>query len=135
MKISHDGDRVSQPGPNGAYHRTADGCGDEYIQGLLADLASESPEHILPHNCSCNPAAMRAAHRRSTKWSTWPYRCPAWPAPNRRGRPRRLHHGVRAPESVPALRKALAARYYRPRDLDPAAIPCVAVEGAGLEEL
>ena len=37
-------------------------------------------------------------------------------------------------ESVPAVRKALAARYYRPRGLDPAALPCITVEGAGLAE-
>ena len=37
-------------------------------------------------------------------------------------------------QSVAAVRKALAARYYRPHDLEPAAMPCVAVEGAGLAE-
>jgi galactokinase len=37
-------------------------------------------------------------------------------------------------ESLPAVRKALATRYYRPRGLEPAAIPCVTVEGAGLVE-
>jgi hypothetical protein len=36
--------------------------------------------------------------------------------------------------SPPALRKALAIGYYRPRGLEPAAIPCVAAEGAGLVE-
>jgi hypothetical protein len=37
-------------------------------------------------------------------------------------------------ESVPAVRRALATHYYRPRGLDPAALPCIAVEGAGLVE-
>ncbi len=37
-------------------------------------------------------------------------------------------------ECVPALRKALTQHYYRPRNLEPAALPCVAVEGAGLAE-
>ena len=37
-------------------------------------------------------------------------------------------------EGVPAVRRALATRYYRPRGLQPAAIPCVTVEGAGLVE-
>ena len=37
-------------------------------------------------------------------------------------------------ESVAAVRRALAMRYYRPRELEPAAIPCTAVEGAGLAE-
>jgi len=37
-------------------------------------------------------------------------------------------------ESVPALRRALTQDYYRPRGLEPAALPCVAVEGAGLAE-
>ena len=35
---------------------------------------------------------------------------------------------------VAAVRKALAAGYYRPRGLEPAAIPCITVEGAGLAE-
>ena len=37
-------------------------------------------------------------------------------------------------QSVPTVRKALAAGYYRPRGLEPAAIPCITVEGAGLAE-
>jgi hypothetical protein len=37
-------------------------------------------------------------------------------------------------ESVPAVRKALARHYYRPRELEPAAMPCITVEGAGLAE-
>ena len=37
-------------------------------------------------------------------------------------------------DSVAAVRKALATHYYRPRGLEAAAIPCVAVEGAGLAE-
>ena len=37
-------------------------------------------------------------------------------------------------ESVAALRKALTTGYYRPHGLEPAAIPCVAAEGAGLAE-
>jgi hypothetical protein len=37
-------------------------------------------------------------------------------------------------DAVPPVRKALAGRYYRPRGLEPAAIPCITVEGAGLAD-
>ena len=47
MKISHDGDRVSRPGPDGSYQRVAGDCGDEYIQRLIADLGSENPQRVL----------------------------------------------------------------------------------------
>jgi N-acetylgalactosamine kinase len=37
-------------------------------------------------------------------------------------------------DAVSAVRKALARHYYRPRSLQPAAMPCITVEGAGLVE-
>jgi N-acetylgalactosamine kinase len=37
-------------------------------------------------------------------------------------------------DAVDAIRKALAAGYYRPAGLKPATLPCIATDGAGLAE-
>ena len=57
MKISHDGDRVSRPGPDGGYRRLADDCGDEYLQRLIGDLSSENPQRVLRAQLFMQPGA------------------------------------------------------------------------------
>jgi len=135
MKISHDGDRVSRPGPDGTYHRTADGCGDQYIQGLIADLGSENPDRVLRSQLFMQPGGYACSTPEIDEMVDVALSVPGVAGAQIAGAGLGGCIMVLARhESVAALRKALAARYYRPRELDPAAIPCVAVEGAGLAE-
>ena len=80
-------------------------------------------------------ALMPAARRRSTKWSTSPARCRASPDAAVGGRRAgRLHHDPGPPQSLASRTPDWPPRYYRRHGLEPAAIPCITIEGAGLAE-
>ena len=57
MKISHDGDRVSRPGRDGQYELPRADCSDEYLNRLIADLASEDPQRVLQAQLFMQPGA------------------------------------------------------------------------------
>ncbi len=135
MKISHDGDRVSRPAGDGGYQRVEADCGDEYLQRLMGDLGSENPQRVFRGQLFMQPGGYSCSTPEIDQMVDIACRV----------------HGVAGAQiagaglggcimalvrrqSVPALRKALSLHYYRPRGLEPAAIPCVAVEGAGLAE-
>ncbi len=135
MKISHDGDRVSRPGPDGSYQRLAANCDDEYIQRLLSDLSSENPQRVLRAQLCMQPGGYACSTPEIDQMVDIASAVPGVAGTQIAGAGLGgcIMVLVRQ-ESVAALRKALASNYYRPRDLEPAAIPCVAVEGAGLVE-
>ncbi len=135
MKISHDGDRVSRSGADGEYHRVESDLGDEYIQRLLGDLASESPQRVLRAQLFMQPGAYLCSTPEIDRMVDIACRTPGVAGAQIAGAGLGGCIMVLArQESVPALRRALTQDYYRPRGLDPAALPCVAVEGAGLAE-
>ncbi len=135
MKISHDGDRVSRPGADGEYHRVESDLGDEYIQRLLGDLASESPQRVLRAQLFMQPGAYLCSTPEIDRMVDIACRTQGVAGAQIAGAGLGGCIMVLARhESVPALRRALTQEYYRPRGLDPAALPCVAVEGAGLAE-
>jgi N-acetylgalactosamine kinase len=135
MKISHDGDRVSRPGSDGVYHRATDGCGDEHVQGLIGDLGSESPQRVLRAQLLMQPGGYACSTPEIDEMVDIAVSVPGVAGAQIAGAGLGGCIMVLARnESVAAVRRALAARYYRPRELEPAAMPCVAVEGAGLAE-
>ncbi|MCE5266624.1 MAG: NTP transferase domain-containing protein [Planctomycetaceae bacterium] len=135
MKVSHDGDRVSQVAPDGAYHRIASDCSDEQLQRLIADLGSENPQRVFRGQLFMQPGAYACSTPEIDQMVDIACRVPGVAGAQIAGAG--LGGCIMAlvrHESVPLLRKALAADYYRPRGLEPAAIPCVGVEGAGVVE-
>ena len=135
MKVSHDGDRVSRPGPNGVYHPVARECGDEYLQRLVSDLGSENPQRVLRAQLFMQPGNYACSTPEIDQMVDIASAVPGVAGAQIAGAGLGGCIMILArDESVAAVRKALALGYYRPRDLEPAAIPCIAVEGAGLAE-
>jgi galactokinase len=135
MTISHDGDRVSRPGPDGNYLRVANDCSDEYLQQLISDMGSETPHRVLRAQLFMQPGGYACSTPEIDQMVDIASAVPGVAGAQIAGAGLGgcimvlVRH-----QSVPALRKALAQGYYHPRGLDPAAIPCVTVEGAGLAE-
>ncbi|MBN1393578.1 MAG: NTP transferase domain-containing protein [Pirellulales bacterium] len=135
MKISHDGDRVSRPGPDGEYRRAESDLGDEYVGRLLNDLASENPQRVLRAQLFMQPGSYLCSTPEIDRMVDVACNVPGVAGAQIAGAGLGGCIMVLARhESVPAVRRALARHYYRPRDLEPIALPCVAVEGAGLAE-
>jgi galactokinase len=127
MNISHDGDRVSAPGPDGHYRPLPEDCSDEYLNNLITDLASEDPHRVLraqlymqpgTYACSTPQIDLMADIARAT------------PGAGLGG----CLMVFAKKDAVPAVEKALIKEYYRPNSLKPAIIPCIPVEGAGLAD-
>jgi N-acetylgalactosamine kinase len=135
MQTSHDGDRVSRPGRDGSYEPAETVCSDEYLNRLIADLASENPERVLHAQLFMQPGAYACSTPEIDEMVDIACSVPGVAGAQLAGAGLGGCIMILArEESVPQVRKALAARYYRPRGLDPAAIPCITVEGAGLAE-
>jgi N-acetylgalactosamine kinase len=135
MKISHDGDRVSRPGPDGAYQTAAASPSDESLQRLIADLASENPHRVLMAQLYMQPGYYACSTPEIDQMVDIASAVPGVAGAQIAGAG--LGGCIMVlvkKESVEALRRALAAKYYRPRGLEPAAMPCITVEGAGLVE-
>ena len=135
MKISHDGDRVSRPGPDGAYQTAAASPSDESLQRLIADLASENPHRVLMAQLYMQPGYYACSTPEIDQMVDIASAVPGVAGAQIAGAG--LGGCIMVlvkKESVEALRRALAAKYYRPRGLVPAAMPCITVEGAGLVE-
>ena len=135
MKISHDGDRVSRPGPDGGYPRVGGDCGDEYLQRLIGDLGSETPHRVLRAQLFMQPGDYACSTPEIDQMVDIASATPGVAGAQIAGAGLGgcimvlVRH-----DSVATLRKGLSQHYYRPRGLEPAAIPCIAVEGAGLVE-
>lgn len=135
MKVSHDGDRVSRPAADGAYRPADNDCSDHYLGRLIADLASEDPQRVLGAQLFMQPGAYACSTPEIDQMVDIAASVPGVAGAQLAGAGLGgcIMILVRQ-EAVPALRRALAQRYYHPRQLEPAAIPCATVEGAGLAE-
>ena len=135
MKISHDGDRVSRPGPDGAYQTAAASPSDESLQRLIADLASENPNRVLMAQLYMQPGYYACSTPEIDQMVDIAAAVPGVAGAQIAGAGLGgcIMVLVRN-EAVEAVRRALGAKYYRPRGLEPAAMPCITVEGAGLVE-
>ena len=135
MKISHDGDRVARPRPDGKYETVESDISDERLGGLIVDLASEDPKRGLNAQLFMQPGAYACSTVEIDEMVDVVSSVPGVVGAQLAGAGLGGCIMILArAESVAAVRKALTAGYYRPRGLEPAAIPCITVEGAGLVE-
>lgn len=135
MKLSHDGDRVSRPGPDGTYQPAVPECSDAYLQALIADLASEDPDRVMRAQLFMQPGTYACSTPEIDQMVDVASAVPGVVGAQIAGAGLGGCIMVLARrESVDAVRRALAAGYYRPRGLEPAAMPGITVEGAGLVE-
>jgi N-acetylgalactosamine kinase len=135
MKVSHDGDRVSRPGPDGAYRPTEQDCSDEYLNRLITDLASEDPEKVLRAQLYMQPGSYACSTPEIDQMVDIAASVPGVVGAQIAGAGLGGCIMILArKDSVEAARKALVKRYYRPAGLKPDIIPCIAVEGAGLAD-
>jgi N-acetylgalactosamine kinase len=135
MKVSHDGDRVSRPGPDGSYQAVAESPSDQLLQRLIADLASENPNRVLMAQLYMQPGYYACSTPEIDQMVDIASAVPGVAGAQIAGAG--LGGCIMVlvkKESVETLRRALAAKYYRPRGLEPAAMLCTTVEGAGLVE-
>ena len=145
MKVSHDGDRISQANPNGAdsnavksngdYVPLAENCTDQYLQQLIADLTSEDPRRVLRAQLYMQPGNYRCSTPQIDRMVDIAVALPGVVGAQLAGAGLGgcIMILVRR-DKVEATQKALARLYYRPNGLKPAAIPCIATDGAGLAE-
>lgn len=135
MTVSHDGDRVSRPGPDGKYRPTEQDCSDDYLNRLIRDLGSEDPERVLGAQLYMQPGSYACStpeiDRMVDMASSVPGVAGAQIAGAGLGGCVMILAGK---QRVEAVRKALVKGYYRPAGLRPDIIPCITVEGAGLAE-
>jgi N-acetylgalactosamine kinase len=135
MQVSHDGDRVSRPGSDGAYRRVPQDSSDEALERLILDLASEDPERVLRAQLYMQPGSYACSTPEIDQMVDIASRVPGVAGAQIAGAGLGGCIMVLARKDVvEAVRKALAAHYYRPAGLKPAILPCIAVEGAGLVE-
>ena len=135
MRVSHDGDRVSRPGPDGTYHRSEQDCSDGYLSALIADLKSEEPQRVLAAQLHMQPGCYACSTPEIDQMVDVASAVPGAAGAQIAGAGLGGCIMVLAlNESVNAVRKALVQHYYRPRGLKPAVLPCTTVEGAGLAE-
>ena len=135
MKISHDGDRVARLGEGGKYHPFAADCSDQYLNNLIADLASEDPARVLNAQLYMQPGFYSCSTKEIDSMVDIVCSVPGVAGAQIAGAGLGGCIMILAKkESVEPLRKALIKNYYKPNDLAPAIMNCVTVEGAGLVE-
>jgi len=135
MKVSHDGDRVSEPGPDGTYRPAKHPCDDESIDRLIADLATEDPQRVLRAQLYMQPGSYAASTPEIDQMVDIATTVPGVAGAQIAGAGLGGCIMVLArKDCVKAVRRALVQQYYRPARLKPAVIRSVPVEGAGLVE-
>ena len=135
MKISHDGDRVSRAARDGSYQTVAESPGDQSLQRLIVDLASEDPHRVLSAQLYMQPGYYACSTPEIDQMVDIASSVPGVAGAQIAGAG--LGGCIMVlvkKEAVETVRRTLAAKYYRPRGLQPAAMPCITVEGAGLVE-
>jgi len=135
MGISHDGDRVARADERGEYRAAEPSCSDRYLEGLIADLASEDPDRVLAAQLYMQPGSYACSTPEIDRMVDVATSVPGVAGAQIAGAGLGGCIMVLAgKESVEAVRRALVKHYYRPTGLKPAVFPCIAVEGAGLME-
>jgi hypothetical protein len=135
MRVSHDGDRVSRPGHNGAYCPWEEDPSDEYLNRLIRDLAGEDPEKVFKAQLYMQPGSYACSTPEIDQMVDVAVSVPGVAGAQIAGAGLGGSIMILAREDrVEAVRRALIKHYYRPAGLKPAVIPSSAVEGAGLVE-
>ena len=134
MKISHDGDRVARPGPDG-YIPALPRYDDNYLGKLIADLQSEDPPRVRGAQLHMQGGTYACSTPEIDKMVDIACRVPGVAGAQIAGAGLGGCIMVLAKkDSVDPLKKALTAGYYKPAGLEPAIIASTTVEGAGLAE-
>ncbi len=134
MRVSHDGDRVSV-NSNGESRKLVDPYTDEYLKRLIDDLTSEDPVRVQNAQLDMQPGYYACSTAEIDKMIDTVSEVPGVAGAQIAGAGLGGCIMVLAKRDVvPEVRRALTRGYYRPADLKPAVIPCIAVEGAGLVE-
>jgi N-acetylgalactosamine kinase len=135
MKVSHDGDRVSRPGPDGTYRLVDQDLSDTHFHRLVADLASEDPQRVLAAQLYIQPGGYACSTPEIDQMVDVAAGVPGVAGAQIAGAGLGGCIMVLArKDSVAAACKALVKHYYRPAGLKPDIIPCITVEGAGLAD-
>ncbi len=135
MKVSHDGDRVSRPEPDGQYRPSQSNSSDEYLNRLIRDLGSEDPQKVLGAQLYMQPGGYACSTPEIDRMVDVAASVPGVAGAQIAGAGLGGCIMVLAKQDrVESVRRALVRDYYRPARLKPAVIPCVAVAGAGLVE-
>lgn len=135
MRVSHDGDRVSRPGPDGTYEPVEDDCSEAHLRRLIDDLRSENPERVLRAQLYMQPGSYACSTPEIDQMVDIVSAVPGVAGAQIAGAGLGGCVMVLAKEdAVAAVRDALVGAYYEPAGLRPAVLPCIAVEGAGLTE-
>jgi N-acetylgalactosamine kinase len=135
MRVSHDGDRVSRPGPDGAYRFWQEEPSDEYLNRLIRDLAGEDPDKVYNAQLYMQPGSYACSTPEIDQMIDVAATVPGVAGAQIAGAGLGGSIMILAEEDrVAAVRRALAKHYYRPAGLKPAVMPSSAVEGAGLVE-
>ncbi len=135
MKVSHDGDRVAKLGADGKYHPFEAESSDHYLNGLIADLASEDPTRVLNAQLYMQPGSYACSTSEIDAMVDIACSVPGVAGAQIAG----AGLGgcimiLTRKDSTDLVHKALVNQYYKPNNLDPAIMNCITVEGAGLAE-
>jgi len=135
MKISHDGDRVSRAGDDGNYIPVKASCSDEYLNNLIADLASEDPERVLHGQLYMQPGSYACSTEQIDRMVDIACDVPGVVGAQIAGAGLGGCIMIMARKAcVAAVEKALIKHYYKPNKLKPDIIACTTTEGAGLAQ-
>jgi galactokinase len=135
MKVSHEGDRVTRPGADGAYQAIEGNCGERYLQGLIHDLGSEDPERVLRAQLFMQPDVYGCSTPEIDQMVDIASSVPGVAGAQIAGGGLGGCIMVLAhKDAIPSVCRTLREQYYEPARLDPSVLPCIAVEGAGLVE-
>ena len=136
MKISHDGDRVSQLDAQGRYRLLEDGCTDGYLNQLAADLISEDPQRVLAAQLYMQPGYYACSTPQIDRMVDAACSVPGVVGAQIAGAGLGGCIMILAHRNaVPKVRKKLITDYYKPEGLAPAVIPCTTTQGACLSML
>jgi N-acetylgalactosamine kinase len=135
MKISHDGDRVSQPDNSGTYRNFSVETSEAAINQLIADLASEDPERVRNAQLYMQPGTYACSTPEIDRMVDIACSVDGVVGAQIAGAGLGGCIMILAhKDAVSAVHRALTRHYYKPRNLTPAVIDCITTEGACLAE-
>ncbi len=135
MTVSHNGDRVSRIETRRNYREIEDSCDDDYLNRLIADLASEDPDRVWKAQLHMQPGSYACSTRQIDEMIDIAAGVPGVAGAQIAG----AGLGgcimiLSAKDAVQSVGEALSRHYYAPNRFEPAVIPCITVEGAALAE-
>ena len=135
MQISHNGDRVSSKGTDGKYYPIKDPYHDDYLNSLIADLASENPDRVLNAQLYMQPGGYACSTIEIDQMIDIVCAVEGVAGAQIAGAGLGGCIMVLArKDCLEKVRRALTKHYYKPNKLKPVIFNCVTTEGAGLAE-